>query len=89
MSVELELAQTLAKMPDNLKQEVLHYAQYLMASHLLPATVTLSALEAEQATLSVPSTEEPEKYRQAGSLEGKIIMSDDFDKPLEELKEYM
>lgn len=29
------------------------------------------------------------KERKAGSLKGKIKMSDDFDEPLEEFKEYM
>ena len=29
------------------------------------------------------------KYRTAGSLEGKIIISDDFDEPLDDMKEYM
>ena len=28
-------------------------------------------------------------YPKAGSLEGKIWMSDDFDEPLEEFREYM
>ena len=29
------------------------------------------------------------KYRVAGTMKGKIFMSDDFDEPLEELKDYM
>lgn len=31
----------------------------------------------------------PKKYRVAGTMEGMIIMSDDFDDPLEDLKDYM
>ncbi|WP_338430197.1 type II toxin-antitoxin system VapB family antitoxin [Synechococcus elongatus] len=31
----------------------------------------------------------PKKKRQAGLLKGKIWMSDDFDAPLEDLKDYM
>jgi hypothetical protein len=33
--------------------------------------------------------EEPTQYRQAGSLQGKITMTDDFDAPLEDFKDYM
>ena len=29
------------------------------------------------------------KFRTAGTLEGKIIIHDDFDEPLEDMKEYM
>ena len=29
------------------------------------------------------------KYRTAGALKGKIILHEDFDEPLEEMKEYM
>jgi hypothetical protein len=29
------------------------------------------------------------KFRTAGALEGKIIIHDDFDEPLEDIKEYM
>ena len=29
------------------------------------------------------------KHRVAGSMKGKIFMSDDFDEPLEELNDYM
>ena len=34
---------------------------------------------------------EPEtrKYRTAGALKGKIILHEDFDEPLEDMKEYM
>lgn len=31
----------------------------------------------------------PQKKRQAGVLDGKVWMSDDFNAPLDELKEYM
>ncbi|MBC6477080.1 MAG: DUF2281 domain-containing protein [Hormoscilla sp. GM7CHS1pb] len=31
----------------------------------------------------------PKKYRVAGTMKGMIIMSDDFDEPLEDLKDYM
>ena len=44
----------------------------------------------KQHTIPKPNpTNEPKKYRQAGSLKGKFTMADDFDAPLEELKDYM
>jgi antitoxin (DNA-binding transcriptional repressor) of toxin-antitoxin stability system len=36
----------------------------------------------------VPSQDRP-RYRKAGSAKGQIWMSDDFDEPLEDFKEYM
>ena len=34
-------------------------------------------------------TTSPKKYRTAGGFEGCIHMSEDFDEPLEDMKEYM
>jgi len=31
----------------------------------------------------------PPKYRVAGTMKGAILMADDFDEPLEDLKDYM
>jgi antitoxin (DNA-binding transcriptional repressor) of toxin-antitoxin stability system len=39
--------------------------------------------------LVVVSTQEQPPYRKAGSAKGEIWMSDDFDEPLEEFKEYI
>lgn len=39
--------------------------------------------------ISTASQEVSEKNYGYGSLSGKIIMADDFDEPLEDLKEYM
>lgn len=35
------------------------------------------------------SNKKQPKERKAGSLKGKIMMSDDFDEPLEDFKDYM
>jgi hypothetical protein len=35
------------------------------------------------------STQTPQKKRKAGALKGKIWMAEDFDAPLEDMKEYM
>lgn len=36
-----------------------------------------------------PATPAPTKKRKAGLLKGKIWMADDFDAPLEDLRDYM
>ncbi len=37
----------------------------------------------------IPIEQAEPKYRQAGTMKGMIWMSDDFDAPLEDFKEYM
>jgi hypothetical protein len=54
----------------------LHYAEYLITKH------------SDNSEIS-SQLEKPKKKRQAGVLKGKVWMSDDFDEPLEEMKEYM
>ncbi len=71
--VSPQLIATLDKLPPALQAEVLNYAQYLST---------------RQNTLSPTVDQPPQTYRQAGSLKG-IIMSPDFDAPLEDLKNYM
>jgi hypothetical protein len=68
-----QLIDTLDRLPSNLQTEVLHYAQYLATQHLQ----------------SSQSEQPPTKYRQAGILQGMFTMADDFDAPLEDLKDYM
>jgi prevent-host-death family protein len=40
------------------------------------------------ARITSPSTPEKKRERQFGSVEGEIWMSDDFDEPLDEFREY-
>lgn len=68
-----QLIDTLDRLPPALQKEVLHYAQYLAA----------------QQAQSLTPEQTPIKYRQAGILKGMFIMADDFDAPLEDLKDYM
>ena len=60
-------------LPESLKTELLHYAEYLR----------------EKYPNNEQSQENMETARGYGSWSGKIIMSDDFDQPLEDLAEYM
>lgn len=68
-----QLIATLEKLPPNLQTEILHYAEYLVA---------------KQAETSPPETPS-KKYRQAGTMKGMFTMAEDFDAPLEDLKDYM
>ena len=68
-----ELIATLNKLPESLQQEALHYAEFLAQKYATEQT----------------QTSPPKKYRQAGTMQGLIVMSDDFDAPLEDLKDYL
>ncbi len=68
-----QLIVTLNKLPPALQTEILHYAEYL----------------ATQYSQTLLSETAPKSYRQAGSMKGMFIMSDDFDAPLEDFKDYM
>ena len=74
-SLDAELLQAIAIMPQDIKIAVLDYAEYLINKHT------------QSITKSSPQTSP--KKRQAGLLKGKIWMSDDFDAPLDEMKDYM
>lgn len=73
MTIDIEIFQTVVKMPESLKKEILDYAQYLLEKH----------------TKSESSQEKLEELHGYGSWVGQIFMSDDFDQPLDDLKEYM
>jgi hypothetical protein len=68
-----QLIATLDKLPPDLQAEVLNYAEYLAIKSALPQTSDIA----------------PPKYRQAGTMKGMFAMADDFDAPLEDLKDYM
>jgi hypothetical protein len=108
MTVDAELLETLTQMPESLKQEVLHYAQYLNEKYSQDPTEekpkkrrTISPMkgtfklplpkdfDAPMELLDADQKTALEKKYGYGSLAGKIIMSDDFDEPLEDLKDYM
>ena len=73
MTIDTDIFQTLVKMPESLKKEILHYAEYLLEKHAKTES----------------SPEQLEQLHGYGSWAGQIIMSDDFDEPLEDMKEYM
>ena len=67
------ILEKLEELPESLQTEVLHYIEFLLEKY---AKVS-------------PQEETLKKKRKAGLLKGKVWMSDDFDAPLEDLKDYM
>ena len=75
MDIDAEIWQTVEKMPEPLKQELLHYAKYLMTNY----------------TQNASPEQHSVKKRRSGILKGTFVLPlpDDFDEPLEDFKEYM
>jgi hypothetical protein len=75
MTIDTQIAQALEHMPDNLKHELLHYAQYLISNY--------------NKDTSVQESQTPK--RRSGILQGTFVLPlpDDFDEPLEDFQEYM
>ena len=75
MNIDTEILQTVVAMPESLKQELLHYAKYLVANY----------------SQDMPQEQHSVKKRRSGILKGTFVLplSDDFDEPLEDFKEYM
>jgi Protein of unknown function (DUF2281) len=71
--VSPELIETLDKLPPSIQSEILNYAKYLATQYVQP---------------SIPD-QPPKTYRQAGTMKGMFTLADDFDEPLEDLKDYM
>jgi hypothetical protein len=71
--LETAILDNLEKLPESLKEDVLHYVESLVAQH----TKALAAIE------------KPAKRGGFGIWKGKIKIADDFDEPLEDFKDYM
>ncbi|MEO1295861.1 MAG: DUF2281 domain-containing protein [Cyanobacteria bacterium J06636_16] len=72
--IQPTLLEKLEALPDSLQTEVLHYIEFLSEKY------------AEKMAASKPLTK---KRGGLGILKGKIWMSEDFDEPLEDMKDYM
>lgn len=84
------ILEKLEALPESLQTEVLHYIEFLLEKHQKNKSSSLLEIRQKlQQELAQLTPEEAEKRYGYGSLKGKIIMSDDFDEPLEDLAEYM
>ncbi|MDY7049736.1 MAG: DUF2281 domain-containing protein [Microcystis panniformis WG22] len=75
MNVDTKILETVEAMPELLKIELLHYAEYLMANYQ------------SDVIIEKPSF----RKRRSGILQGTFTLplSDDFDESLEDFQEYM
>jgi hypothetical protein len=75
MNIDQEILQTVVTMPEHLQKELLHYAKYLMENYSKDVFTEGNFL----------------KKRRSGILKGTFTLPlpDDFNEPLEDLKEYM
>ncbi|WP_333321469.1 type II toxin-antitoxin system VapB family antitoxin [Microcoleus sp. D3_18a_C4] len=69
------ILEKLAKLPESLQTEVLHYIEFLI----------------EKQAKNLSQEKLTKKRRIAGTMKGMFVLPlpDDFDKPLEDMKEYM
>ena len=69
------ILEKLAELPESLQTEVLHYIEFLIEK------------QANNSTQEKPT----KKRRVAGTMKGMFVLPlpDDFDEPLEDMKEYM
>lgn len=79
--IQSTILENLEALPESLQTEVLHYIEFLLERHGKGKPTPTPQQELTE--------EEAEKRHGYGSMAGQIIMSDDFDEPLEELAEYM
>lgn len=71
------------QMPEGMKQEILSFFEYLLFKYKI--------LQASDAASGQPEAGEslPKKLPKAGFLKGAFIMSDAFEAPLEDFKDYV
>jgi len=74
-NINAEILETLEKMPESLKQELLNHAKSLQENYQKDYSLTKKNL----------------KKRRSGILEGTFVLPlpDDFDEPLEDFREYL
>ena len=79
MTLETEILVTLGKLPDSLKQEVLHYAEFLAEKYTNKTIEDTSGIQSSQ------------EKRRVGILKGTFALPlpDNFDEPLEDFRDYM
>ncbi len=80
MTIETAILDNVEKLPEVVKQSVLLYTEFLANQY------GRSVISNESLKVSLDIT--PVDYG-FGSLAGQIILSDDFDDPLEDLEDYM
>lgn len=75
MTIETAILKNIEKLPESVKKAVFDYTEFLVARYVEEVSKT--------------ETEKPAKRGGLRIWKGKIWMSDDFDEPLEDFKDYM
>jgi Protein of unknown function (DUF2281) len=85
--VQAAILEKLEQLPEALQTEVLHYIEFLAEKYAKKIPTQVPLIEDEEQ----PTGPESEKKKRGGLgiLKGKIWMAEDFDEPLEDMKEYM
>ncbi|GBO54546.1 hypothetical protein APA_2493 [Pseudanabaena sp. lw0831] len=85
VSLDEEVLKVFASMPDSLKIEVLHYAEYLLYKN------TEGNDSTNLVDVDISEAKMAEKKTLFGCMKGTFVLPlpDDFDEPLEEFAEYM
>lgn len=85
ISLDEELLKVFTSMPDSLKIEVLHYAEYLLHKN------TIENDSANLVDVDVSEVKTTKKKTLLGCMKGTFVLPlpDDFDEPLEDFAEYM
>lgn len=86
-TLEKNIQKIIQELPQSLQLEVWHYVSFLK-SNFIEKNIDISEIVQESGIIQ-DNVDLSEKRNGFGSLKGKIWMSDDFDEPLEEFKEYM
>ncbi|NEO85920.1 MAG: DUF2281 domain-containing protein [Spirulina sp. SIO3F2] len=84
--IQPAILQKLEALPPSLQPDLLKYIDFLLYKHAKEESVHSIKSQKNWQGLTA---EEAEKRYGYGSMKGQIIMSDDFDEPLEDLAEYM
>lgn len=71
--IENAILKNVKKLPESVKKAVFDYTEFLV----------------DRYEIEEPKTAKADKRGGLGIWQGKIWMSDDFDEPLEDLKDYM
>ncbi len=103
MNIDTEILQKVTTMPKSLKQELRPHAKYLMENYSKDISLEQNSGKKRRSGIlkgtfvlplpddfdNTPSQEKMKTEHGYGNWAGQIIMSNDFDEPLEDLAEYM
>lgn len=85
---EQMLLQQWSHLPESMKQELLTFFEYLVFKYKIQGSKTVKSPIGSK-NVQIGDAQAQRVAPKAGFLKGTFVMSDDFDAPLEDFKEYM